>query len=144
MKQSYAVETTFTLHVKFFVKAENEDDARKLVEENCYRIHPKVCTKLPLDEVGWDFSLVYNNYLTVDSVTATKDKCFAVESCFTDSGTFWVNAENEEEARELIEKKCGQKLCSKIQSDLPRNKISWKFARKPQVTTGKVFLQEQE
>jgi len=55
MKKSYAVETTFTIHGTFYVNAEDEDEARKLVKENCGIAATKAFSLLPLDEVGWDF-----------------------------------------------------------------------------------------
>ena len=67
MKKSYAVETTFTYTGKFFVYAENEDEARELVMGKCHQYHPKAFSSLPLDDVGWEFPHVSNK--TIDKIT---------------------------------------------------------------------------
>jgi len=142
-RRSYAVKTTFTLCGKFFVCAKDEDDARNMVESRCYRIDPKTCTKLPLKEVGWDFSYTENHSMETGVVSLLKDGRYAVETRFVNSGTFWVAAESRDEARQTVEVNCSQRSCSHMQSTLPSDKVSWRFPRKPQISTGRVFLQKQ-
>ena len=66
-KKQYSVETTFTYSGKFWVWAENEEEARKLVENKCSQYHPKARSSLPLEEVGWDFP--HRNNKTIGKIT---------------------------------------------------------------------------
>jgi len=61
----------------------------------------------------------------------------------SDSGTFWVHAESRDEARQMVEENCSQRSCSQMHSTLPSDQVSWRFPRKPQISTGRVFLQKQ-
>jgi len=134
----YAVDTTLTLQGTFFVDASSASEARKAVKMKCHRIPPSACTKLPLNEVEWNFSTRYHDK-TIGAVTLSKDNRYAVETAFCNSGTVWVCADNEDEARQKVEANFGQKLFSRIQTTLPPDKISWKFARKPQVMASRVL-----
>lgn len=141
MKKCYIVTTVFTLHGTFFVYARNAAEARNLICDKCYRQHPSAHSKTK--GFGWEFSLCTNFKWVglaelVPSKSQGKKKCYTVPATFTDKGLFWTDAKNANEARKLVEENCGQRHYSKIWTKLQADKISWKFARKPMMTTDEV------
>jgi len=150
-KREYEVEITFTFPGKFFVCAKNEDEARKLVAEKCWKYQSRACTTLPQNKlngqfaiVGWVFPAVSGRRNVIKNVTLsdrilpamkigtdrTKDKyCYEVEVRYDRSGTFHVFAACEDEAKQLVEKYC--KLRNPVyRSSLPPDEVAWNFPRK--------------
>ena len=56
-QQRFSVETTFIRKGTFEVYAENEEQAKQIVETKCGVEPSKIYTSLPLDDVGWEFEL---------------------------------------------------------------------------------------
>ena len=59
-KQWFNVETTFIRKGYFDVVAENAEEAKKLVEEECFIEPSKISTRIPLDQIEWDFPLIFD------------------------------------------------------------------------------------
>jgi len=56
---------------------------------------------------------------------------YAVKTCFSFSGTFYIKARNEKEAKEYAEKHCGLVLNRGIHSTLPDDAVDWNFPMHP-------------
>ena len=57
-KQWFSADTTFVLKGVFEVIAENEEEARKLVEEKCGMRAPDITTLVSLDQIEWRFPML--------------------------------------------------------------------------------------
>ena len=57
LKKQYDVATTFTFKGEFRVYADNEEHAKRMVEEQCDMRYGKVDTEIPLNEIGWNFGI---------------------------------------------------------------------------------------
>lgn len=58
-------------------------------------------------------------------------KIYCVPARYIFKGTFKVEAENSEEAKEKILKHCGMVMGSGIQTTLPNHEVDWKFCNHP-------------
>jgi hypothetical protein len=67
-------------------------------------------------------------------------KRFAVKTRFTFTGTFFINAGTQEEAREYVENHCGLALGGNIHSSLPCEDADWDFPIHPCRNVGKVTV----
>ena len=56
---------------------------------------------------------------------------YAVKTCFSFSGTFYIKARNKKEAKEYAEKHCGLVLNRGIHSTLPDDAVDWNFPMHP-------------
>jgi hypothetical protein len=61
---------------------------------------------------------------------------FAVRTRFVFSGTFYVEAENKEQAKEYVDKHCGLVLGGGIHSSLPGEEVDWDFPVHPEKVIG--------
>ena len=149
-KTEYKVETTLVYPGKFFVFAENEDNAIQLVKDHCWKYHSRACSSLPQGKLdgelvikGWGFSYTHGCHDIIKGVSLSKrvlpaikksatgnqKTCYAVEISFTCKGEFYVLAKDKEEARELVLKYCRQRY-PRYRSTLPPDEVAWEFPRK--------------
>lgn len=56
---------------------------------------------------------------------------YEIETSFTFTGVFKVQAKNEQEARDLIENHCGLVIGGEIHSSLPEETVDWDFDTHP-------------
>ena len=63
---------------------------------------------------------------------------YAVKTRFSFVGTFFINARNKDEAKEVVEKHCGLVLGRGIHTTLPDDDVDWDFPMHPDKTIGQV------
>jgi hypothetical protein len=61
-------------------------------------------------------------------------RTYQVKIRFNFTGTFFINAATEAEAKEYVERHCGLVLGGGIHSTLPGNTVDWEFPRHPEKT----------
>jgi len=150
--KAYAVETTFTYPGKWFVYAENEECAKTLAKEKCRKYWSRACIILPRNKrndaftlIGWEFPGFYSpedaNVIgesrlskttlpVMQSANTVKGKlCYEVDATYIRSGTFYVLAADEDDARKMVEKYCRQRY-PRYRSELPLDEVAWEFPRK--------------
>lgn len=66
---------------------------------------------------------------------------YEVQTKFVFSGTFTVEAESREQAKELVHSQCGLVMGGKIHSTLSDENCDWSFPVHPETVTGKVRKQ---
>jgi hypothetical protein len=59
-------------------------------------------------------------------------KRYSVKTAFVFEGFFYVQAESEEQARELVTEHCGLAIGSNVHSTLPDKEIDWNFCTHPE------------
>jgi hypothetical protein len=67
---------------------------------------------------------------------------YTVKTRFTFTGTFFVEAGNRVEAKELVEQNCGLVLGGLPHSSLPVSEVDWDFPVHPEKVIGRVSLKK--
>ena len=65
-------------------------------------------------------------------------KTYSVTARYIFEGTFKVEAESREKAKDKILKHCGMVMGSGIQTTLPDNEIDWNFCNHPYKQVGRI------
>jgi len=63
---------------------------------------------------------------------------YEVETKFVFSGKFFIEAENEKQAKELVSKHCGMTMSGGIESELYEDDCDWEFDVHAETVTGEV------
>ena len=66
---------------------------------------------------------------------------YAVKTRFIFSGTFFITAQNKEQAKEYVEKHCGLVLNGPIHTTLPDDVAHWDFPVHPDKILGRIKIQ---
>lgn len=170
VKKQYKVWVDFSYQGRWFIYAKNADDALECVEGKqqrvkCWKYPSLACTTLPKNKskcelvvVGWGFSMTHGfKTITCEVVLSNhvlpvmktekhncKKKCYEVPVIYKRVGYFDVIAENEECARNIVEKYCCQRKPI-YKSSLPSDEVAWEFCRKDiQKNIGKIIERRTE
>jgi hypothetical protein len=65
---------------------------------------------------------------------------YEIKTRFTFEGTFFITAQNKEEAKEMVEKHCGLVLGRSIHTTLPDDMVDWDFPVHPEKDIGRVVV----
>jgi hypothetical protein len=63
---------------------------------------------------------------------------YTVKTRFSFTGSFYITAQNKDEAKEKVEKHCGLVLGRGIHSSLPDDVVDWEFDVHPDVSISQV------
>lgn len=56
--KTYKVKTEFTFTGEFFVKAEDKDEAKQIVEQECGMVFGNVSTSAEEETLDWEFDMI--------------------------------------------------------------------------------------